>query len=249
MRFDGKVSVITGGANGIGRQIAIELSRRGSKTAIIDIKEAEGAAAAGEASAFSQSAFYRCDLRKHAEIQSAMNAIIGYFGKTDILVNCAGLANRTPIGDITQEEWDSLNDVNLKAAFFVSQQACISMKKNGGGRIVNLSSIRAYQADGRHTIYDVTKAGILAMTRSFAVAFAKDNITVNAVSPGYVLTPMTAHNWERKGFAQWLSKRVPMGRLIETREVVDTVLFLVSDHASGITGQDILVDGGWMVHE
>ncbi|MFZ5975802.1 MAG: SDR family NAD(P)-dependent oxidoreductase [Bacillota bacterium] len=249
MQFKGKVSVITGGANGIGRQLALSLSKLGSKIAIIDIKQAEGDETAREVSKASECVFYHCDVKKLANIEATIKEIDRHFGGIDILANCAGLANRTPIEDITEEEWDLLNSVNLKASFFVSKEACKIMRRQGGGRIINFSSIRAYQADGNHTIYDVTKAGILAMTRSFAVAYAKDNINVNAVSPGYVLTPMSAHNLERKDFTKWLYGRVPAGRFIEIQEVVDTVLFLASEHASGITGQDILVDGGWQVHE
>lgn len=249
MQFNKKVCVITGGANGIGKQLALSLSKFGARIAIIDVKQAEGEAAAGEVSAASECVFYHCDLRELANIEATMKEIDRHFGRIDILANCAGLANRTPIESITEEEWDLLNDVNLKASFFTSKEACKIMKRHGGGRIINFSSIRAYQADGNHTIYDVTKAGILAMTRSFAVAFAKDNINVNAVSPGYVLTPMSAHNLERKDFISWLYGRVPAGRFIDIQEVVDTVLFLASDRASGITGQDIIVDGGWQIHE
>lgn len=246
MRLQGKVSVVTGGASGIGRQTALTLAREGSKVAIVDIKRDEGEKTAKEVGG----AFFYCDLVQISGIAGVLDQINERFGGLDILVNCAGLANRTPIEDISEEEWDLLNNVNLKAAFFASKEACRIMKAQGtAGKIVNMASIRGLQADGRHTIYDVTKAGMLAMTRSFAVAFAKDGIKVNAVCPGYVLTPMTEHNLNRKDWYAWICERIPVGRLTEMQEVADAVLFLASDEAKGITGQQIVVDGGWTVHD
>ena len=246
MRLQGKVSVVTGGASGIGRQTALTLAKEGSIVAVVDIKRKEGEETAKEIGG----GFFYCDLVEISGIADVFNQIIRRYGSVDVLVNCAGLANRTPIEDISEEEWDLLNNVNLKAAFFASKEACRIMKARGtAGKIVNMSSIRGLQADGRHTIYDVTKAGLLAMTRSFAVAYAKDGIKVNAVCPGYVLTPMTAHNLDRKDWYAWICDRIPVGRLTEMQEVADAVLFLASDEARGITGQQIVVDGGWTVHD
>jgi len=248
MQLKDKISVVTGGASGIGRQIALTLAKEGSKVVILDIKEEDGKKVEAELNELSEGKFLNCDLRSVKNIEDTISRIEKTYGTIDVLVNCAGLANRTPIVDITEQEWDLLNDVNLKAAFFVSKEVAKIMIKNGGGKIINISSQRAHTADGKHTIYDVTKAGLEAMTRSFAVAFAKDNINVNAVAPGYVLTPMTAHNLERKGWREWICSRIPKGRLIEMQEVADAVLFFASDKCSGVTGQTLLVDGGWVIH-
>jgi NAD(P)-dependent dehydrogenase (short-subunit alcohol dehydrogenase family) len=171
------------------------------------------------------------------------------FGTVDILVNCAGLTNRTPIENISEAEWDLLNSVNLKATFFASQAAVKIMKAKHSGKIVSISSLRAHVTDDKHTIYDVTKAGIEAMTRSFAVAFGKEHINVNAVAPGYVLTPMTRHNLDDAGWLDRLKSRVPLGRLVEMQEVADAVLFMVSDSADAITGQTLIIDGGRQVQD
>lgn len=246
MRLQGKVSVVTGGAGGIGRQIALTLAKEGSKVAILDFKQEEGKKTAQEV----EGKFFYCDLRGIENIEASFGEILQHFGSIDILVNCAGVANRTPIENITEEEWDLLNNVNLKAAFFTSKEVCkIMTQQSMGGRILNVSSVRAYQSDGKHTIYDVTKAGLLAMTRSFAVAYAKNNIKVNAICPGYVLTPMTEHNLDRKDWYEWICDRIPVGRLTDMQEVANTVLFLVSDEALGITGQNVVVDGGWLIHD
>lgn len=248
MQLKDKISVVTGGANGIGRQIALTFAKQGSKVVILDIKDEDGKKVESELNEISEGRFFNCDLRSVKNIENTVSLIEKTYGTIDILVNCAGLANRTPIVDITEQEWDLLNDVNLKAAFFVSKEVVKIMKKHSKGKIINISSQRAHTADGKHTIYDVTKAGVEAMTRSFAVAFAKDNINVNAVAPGYVLTPMTAHNLKKEGWHDWICDRIPKGRLIEMQEVADVVLFFASNKCSGVTGQYLLVDGGWVIH-
>lgn len=247
MSFENKVAVVTGGATGIGCHTALVLAQRGARVAIVDIKQAEAEELAG---AHERIDYYFCDLRNLDNLVEVFQTIKVDLHHIDILVNSAGVANRTNVYDITEDEWDSLNDVNLKASFFCAQQAATAMREQGGGgRIVNLSSVRARQADGRHTIYDVTKAGVQAMTRSLAVALANDGINVNTVSPGYVLSPMTAHNLDDANWLSWLSSRVPQGRMIEFQEIVETILFFCSPAASGITGQNIYVDGGWTIHE
>lgn len=247
MDFDSKRVVITGGATGIGQNSATAFADLGAKVAIIDIKKEEAEALAEKHENITA---YYCDLTKISDLKKVFSDILEDLGGCDVLVNAAGLANRTPVLDITEEEWDLLNDVNLKATFFCSQQAAAAMiEKGSGGKIVNIASIRAHQADGRHTIYDATKAGVQAITRSLAVAFAKDNIYVNTVAPGYVLSPMTAHNLDDKNWLGWLTSRVPLGRMIEFDEVVKTILFFSSDQSLGITGQNLYVDGGWSIHE
>jgi len=248
MRLNGMVSLVTGGAGGIGRQIALTFAKAGSKVAIFDVKTKEGEAVEKELCALTDGKFINCDLTKVPNIEKAVQEVKLHFGKIDVLVNCAGLANRTFIEQVTEEEWDLMNGVNLKAAFFTSKEVVKVMKENKGGKIISLSSLRAHASDDHHTLYDVTKAGIEAMTRSFAVAFAKDNINVNAVAPGYVLTPMTEINLKREGFLDWLKSRVPMERFIEMQEVADVALFMASDMSKAVTGQTLLVDGGWLAH-
>jgi 2-deoxy-D-gluconate 3-dehydrogenase len=247
--LNGKVSLVTGGASGIGRQVALTFAKEGSKVAIVDIKEDEGEVVQEELCGLTAGKFIKCDVTQISNIEKAVQEVKQCFGKIDVLANCAGLANRTPIENVTEAEWDLLNSVNLKAGFFVSREVVKIMRENKGGRIVNISSLRAHVSDDRHTIYDVTKGGVEAMTRSFAIAFAKDNISVNAVAPGYVLTPMTRHNLSREGWLDALKSRVPMGRMVEMQEVANAVLFMASDLSTAITGQVLIIDGGRQVHE
>lgn len=249
MKLKDKISIVTGGSGGIGKQVALTFAKEGSKVVILDIKDKEGREVEKELNEITEAHYYHCDVTKLDSIRETIGEIKKLYGnKIDVLANCAGLANRTPILDTTEEEWDLLNDVNLKASFFFSQEVARVMKENEGGKIINISSARAHHSDGIHTIYDVTKAGIDAMTRSFAVAFAKDKINVNAVAPGYVLTPMTAHNLENENWLKWLYSRVPAERMIEMQEVADAMLFFATDASSGITGQSLLVDGGWVIN-
>jgi NAD(P)-dependent dehydrogenase (short-subunit alcohol dehydrogenase family) len=139
--------------------------------------------------------------------------------------------------------------VNLKAPFFVAQQAYRVMVAQRSGKIINIASHRAHTTDGNHLIYAATKAGLQAVTRDLAVAGGPHGIEVNTVSPGYVLTPMTEHNLQNEEWLSHMQSRIPLGRLLEMREVAHAVLFLASPSTSGITGQNLLVDGGWTVHE
>lgn len=250
MELQGKVSVVTGAADGICKELARKLSAQGSDVAIIDINDAEGKTTERELRRDGvRVKYYHCDLRDVAEIHSTFEDIELDFGMVDILINGAGLANRTAIEDITEEEWDLLNSVNIKGAFFAAQSAVRIMKKHGYGRIVNVGSIRGIRSDGHHTIYDITKAGMIAMTRSFAVALGEHGINTNCVSLAYILTPMTMHNLNTPGWKERVLSHIPRRELISIDEAADTVLFLCSDKASGINGADIVVDGGWTANE
>ncbi|MGI6151478.1 MAG: SDR family NAD(P)-dependent oxidoreductase [Christensenellales bacterium] len=245
MQLKDRVCVITGAASGIGREIAITYAKEGAKVAIVDIQKEKAEETAKETNGRA----YVCNLRSVPEIEATMAAIKEDFGRVDVLVNVAGLANRTPIEEITEEEWDLLNDVNLKATFFMSKEAYKIMLEQGSGKIINFASHRARTSDGRHTIYDATKAGVEALTRSFAVAGGPKGIVTNTIVPAYVITPMTAHNLKKEGWLDHMKQRIPLGRLFEMQEVANIALFLASDNSSGINGQPIILDGGWTIHE
>ena len=251
MEFDGCVCIVTGGASGIGEEIARTFGARGATVAIADVQleKAEQVAAAITGAGPGTASAFGCDLRSVPQIGSAVAAVHDRFGRIDVLVNAAGLANRTPHESITEAEWDLLNDVNLKGPFFMAQQAYRAMHAQGSGKIINIASHRAHTTDGSHLVYCATKAGIQAVTRDLAVAGGRRGIEVNTVSPGYVVTPMTAHNLDNRDWLGHLQERIPLGRLLEMREVANAVVFLASPATSGITGQNLLVDGGWTVHE
>lgn len=251
MQLEDKVCIVTGAANGIGRKTAETFAKEGAKVALVDvqIELANKVSYAINETAKNISKAYKCNLRSVTEIQKTVKEIYKDFSKIDILVNVAGLANRTSNENITEEEWDLLNDVNLKAVFFMGQAAYQIMLGQGYGKIINLASQRAHTTDGSHTIYDATKAGVQAITRGFAVTGGRKGICTNTVTPGYVITPMTAHNLENEGWLSHMKERIPLGRLIEMQEVANVITFLASDNCSGVNGQNFVIDGGWTVHE
>lgn len=245
MLLKNKKCIVSGAASGIGRQIALTYAKEGARVAVLDIQIERLKDLAEEV----KGKAFAVDLRSVAGIESAFAQAVAYLGGVDVLVNCAGLANRTPIEHITEGEWDLVSDVNLKGVFFSSQMAYRQMLAQQSGRIINLSSTRGYRADGRHVIYDSTKSGVHAMTRAFAVAGGPNGITCNCISPAYTLTPMTTHNLDTPGWLERITRHIPIGRLIEMQEVADAALFLASDLAASINGIDIPVDGGWLAGE
>lgn len=243
MQLKDRVCVVTGAASGIGHEIAVTFAKEGAKVCIVDVQKEKAEAAAVETGGKA----YICNLRSVSEIESTMEAIKADHGRVDVLVNVAGLANRTPNESISEDEWDLLNDVNLKATFFMAKEAYKIMLEQGSGHIINFSSHRARISDGRHTIYDVTKAGVEAITRSFAVSGGPKGIYCNGIAPAYTLTPMTQHNLENPEWMAHMCERIPLGRLLTMPELARTALFLAT--ATGINGHTVYVDGGWTAHE
>jgi len=245
MLLEQKKCIVVGAASGIGRQIALSFAKEGAKVAVMDIQAETIASIAKEV----QGGAFAIDLCDVANIEKAFSQALAYLDGVDILVNCAGVANRTSIEDLTEAEWDLVCDVNLKGVFFASQMAYRQMLRQKSGRIINLSSTRGFRADGRHVVYDATKSGVHAMTRTFAVAGGPNGITCNSISPAYTLTPMTAHNLGNPGWLERITRHIPIGRLMEMQEIADAALYLASDLATAINGIDIRVDGGWCASE
>ena len=175
--------------------------------------------------------------------------IASELGRIDVLVNNAAYSTRGKMEDITLPEWDQYLRVNLSAAFFMAQTVAPEIEKAGGGAIINISSVRSMLADGRHMLYSVAKGALVAMTRELAVSLWKQNIRVNAVSPGYVLTPMTRHNLEKPGWYDQNLEDLLIQRMIEAEDIAEIVVFLASDTAIAINGQDIFADGGLTIHK
>ena len=248
MSLTGKVALVTGGARGIGREIALTLARNGAKVAIVDIDQDSGQETEAELEELTAGFFIYCDIVNVTHITQAVHLAKGKFDTIDILINNAGISIRATLDEMTEEQWDRITDINLKGAFFFSQEVAKIMMAQKYGKIVNIGSIRGYQADLTHSGYSATKAGIHSLTRSCAVRLAPYNINVNSVSPGYVITPMTAHNLAKGAWLDTLIKRVPLGRPIEMEEIAAAVLFLVSGQASAIMGHDLVVDGGWTIN-
>lgn len=256
-----QVALVTGGAMGIGLAICKRLSEAGCHIVIADLDERAGETAVSQIAAANGSAvFIRADAAKLSDIRAAVEAAKAKFGGLDILVNNAGIFPMSPFLSTSEELWDKVIDVNLKGAFFYTQEAAKLMIQTGKpGKIIHIASIDAFHPTGNLVHYDASKGGMVMMTRSMALELAKHNIRVNAIAPGGIQTPGAARITEsmQKGsglsaeaFAEMMKTfgaRVPMGRQGDPDEIAAPVLFLASDASRYITGETIVVDGGYLL--
>jgi 3-oxoacyl-[acyl-carrier protein] reductase len=240
MFLENRVALVTGAAKGIGAQCAMTLAKHGAAVIAVDTDEESGRKTVEKISTYSRCVFVKADVSSEADADSVFNFIDKEYGRLDILVNVAGICSTNTIFKETVQGWDKIMDVNVKGTFLFSRKAFPMMISRKHGRIINMSSISG-QVGGIRTspAYAVSKSGVLCLTKSFAKLGAKENITVNAVSPGLIDTEMT-----RNPNFQFSVAEIPMGRVGDPQEVADTVLFLASGMSSYITGQCINVNGG-----
>ena len=241
--LQGRVALVTGGGRGIGKGIAIKLGEAGADVIIGDIDRDSAEQTAKELSADCERAIaIQVDVTMKESIDAAVRRVLGEFNTLDILINNAGIMFRTRILDISTEEWEKTLLVNLTGPFLFSQTVIPLMKKSGYGRIVNISSVVGLMGNVGQTNYSASKAGVIGFTKSLAREVASRGITVNAVAPGFVDTPMTEDLPEavQKSFLDL----IPMKRFCEPEEVANTVRFLLSVEAAYITGQVIYINGG-----
>jgi NAD(P)-dependent dehydrogenase (short-subunit alcohol dehydrogenase family) len=246
MRIDNKVTLITGGAMGIGAGIAQRFSEAGAAVVIFDIN-GEGALRVEEKLRLTGRArAIQGDVTNEEQVKSAVEQAVAEFGSLDVLVNNAGIDVEGPLVDMTSNVWDRTLDVNLKGAFLCSKYAIPPMRARGGA-IVNISSVRAFVSYAGNAAYDASKAGMIGLTRALALEHGRDGIRVNAVCPGYISTPMT-DDWlaaqpdPAATLKQVLSVH-PLGRIGTPHDIAEAALFLASDAASFISGTYLVVDG------
>ena len=245
MRLKNKSAIVTGASKGIGASIAIELALEGCDVLINYNSDEEGALEVKGIieSKTNQKAFIcRADVGRYDEVKSMVESAAGYFGKIDILVNNAGIALWTPVFEITEEIWDKTMDTNLKGVFFASQLSAREMIKNGGGVIVNISSLGANGAMDCLIPYVSSKGGMTLLTKGLAVELAPYNIRVNTVAPGTIDIERNRKT-DPDYPGDWVPF-IPLGRVGQVEEVAKPVVFLCTEDASYITGQNIYISGG-----
>jgi NAD(P)-dependent dehydrogenase (short-subunit alcohol dehydrogenase family) len=247
----GKVSVISGGASGIGFGTARKLAEFGSSVAILDINEMNGRTAAAELEQTgSKVIFIRCDVRNADDCRKAIEQVLEAFGRIDVLFNNAGVAVRKNAVDLEPQEWDLALDVSLKGQYLLTKFAVPVMIKNGGGSIINTGSGWSLKGGENAVSYCAMKGGTLNMTRAMAIDFGKYNIRVNTVCPGDIDTPMLQSECEQLGgtyddnYKKSCAAGRPLERIGSPEDVAHTVLFLAGRMSSWITGAHIVVDGG-----
>jgi len=247
-RFDlqGQVALVTGAARGIGNACALALAHAGADIALGLRDVQTGGDLANSIESMGRRVLrLQMDLTHLDEIQKAVDAAVSHFGRLDILVNNAGLGPSNLAENVREEDFDLTLAVNLKGTFFASQAAGRVMIKQKYGRIINLSSQAGLVALPTESIYCMTKASISHLTKCLAVEWGQYNITVNAVAPTFINTPGTAEALEDAAFRADVLSRIALGRIGEPMEVASAVVFLASPAASLITGDTLLIDGGW----
>ena len=244
MRLKDRVAVITGGGQGIGRTIAETYAREGAKIALFDVNEENVKKAAEEIkAAFNVATFgTKADVTRFEDVEAAMKRVVDTFGKIDVLVNNAGITKDNLVIRMSDAEWDAVLAVNLKGPFNCTKAVFSPMRKAGGGRIINIASIVGLMGNAGQANYSSSKGGLIAMTKTCAREFAKKNILVNAIAPGFIRTAMTDKLSDDVKAA--LAAQIPLERLGEPQDVANAALFLASDEASYVTGQVLSVNGG-----
>jgi len=246
--FEGMVALVTGAAQGIGAACARRLAQDGAALALWDVDDERGQALAQSLTQAGRRALYlHCDVSNKAEVESALAATLAEFGRVHGLVNNAGIFRAADFLDISEADWDAVLGVNLKGAFLVGQAVARHMASHGGGAIVHMSSVNATLAIPNIASYNASKGGINQLTRAMALALVDHGIRVNAVAPGTIATELAraAVLTSEEASARIMS-RTPMRRLGEPEEVAEVVAFLLSDAASYMTGEIVVVDGGRM---
>ena len=241
--LQGRIALVTGASQGIGRACALELARAGATVALAARNEAKLAEVAVEIEAAGgQAAAFALDVASEESIKAGVKAILEQFGKVEILVNNAGITRDDLMARMKRADWDDVLGTNLTGAFLLTQAVLRPMLKNRWGRIINISSVVGRTGQAGQVNYAASKAGLIGLTRSLAREVASRGITVNAIAPGYIETAMTAVLDEKVRAA--MMAEIPLGRAGTDVEIAQSVAFLASDGAAYITGHVLDVNGG-----
>jgi NAD(P)-dependent dehydrogenase (short-subunit alcohol dehydrogenase family) len=244
--LDGRVALVTGGSSGIGRAIGRALAAAGARVVLLARGERQLAAAADELRAAGLAASWvSADLGDRAELDRGARQAAAKFGEPDIVVSCAGLNLRPPMSALTIGDWDSILAVNLTAPFLLGQQFGPGMAQRGWGRIINVVSQQATRAFGNSGAYGASKGGLASLTRSQSEAWAPAGVCCNAISPGFVVTPLTREVASDPARRAALAARTMIGRNGQAADFEGTAVFLASRASDYVTGQVICVDGGF----
>lgn len=246
--LEGKVMVITGGTNGIGRGLVDYFTEQGCTIIAIGSRNETVEKLKAEFKAQGREIDTRVlDVRKVSDIAPVFDAIAEKYGRIDILVNVAGMGHPIPAIDVTEDDWNTMMDLNLRGAFFCSQAAARHMLPRKYGRIINISSQISLVANEGETVYCASKGGMNQMTRVLALEWGKEGVIVSAVAPTFTYTPGTAERLDDPEFRASVLSRIPRGRLGTIDDIGSAVHYLASDHADMASGHVLVIDGGWTI--
>jgi len=245
-----KVVIITGARRGMGKSHALAFAKEGSRVVVSDISLKDCQMVVKEIEKLGGEAIaVKCDVSKKVDVKEMVKKTIQKWGRVDILVNNAAIAQFKPFLEISEKEWDRTIDINLKGYFLCAQEVAKEMVKRKSGVIINIASIAmGHSGIGFPSLvhYVATKGGVVAMTEALALELAPYNIRVNSISPGIIDTPMVDHIRADKKALDGILMRVPMRRMGKSEEISNVVLFLASSQSSYMTGSNLVVDGGWL---
>lgn len=248
MDLSGKTALVTGAGQGIGLSIAKTLAAAGADIAVADFNAETGGRAAAEIQGMGRKAqFIQVDVRDSGSVQNMVAATIAGFGQVDILVNNAGIVKNTPAEDVSDEEWLNIINVNLNGVFWCCRAAGQHMLARKSGSIINIASMSGIIANKPQpqTAYNVSKAGVIMITKSLAGEWADRGVRVNSVSPGYIGTELTKLGLSKKEWSETWLAMTPMGHIGEPVDVANAVWYLASEASKFATGSNLVVDGGY----
>jgi len=247
-KLDQRVAIVTGGGTGMGRNIALEFAKAGADVVVTSRNPANLERVAGEVKALGRhSLAVTTDVSVAEQVRNMVEKTLGTFGRIDILVNSAGVSQRTLIMAMPEEEWDSIIDINLKGVFLCTKAVAKYMIEQKYGKIINISSLLGVRATRwGMSAYSASKAGVIQLTKASALEFAYYGINVNCIAPGSIETDIYKRGRTAEQVKQWLefAKKSPMRRVGTTQDIANLALFLASDESSFITGEIIIIDGG-----
>ena len=241
-----KVAIVTGGARGIGKEIALAFAREGADICICDVEEKSLEEAVGELKSVGREAIgLRVDVTNLSQVEEMVQKVLDKFSKIDILINNAGITRDNLLLRMKEEEWDAVLNVNLKGTFNCTKAVSKIMVKQRSGRIVSIASIIGLMGNAGQSNYAASKGGIISFTKSVAKELASRNINVNAIAPGFIKTDMTAKL--SRELQEKMLKMIPLNRFGETSDVANVALFLSSELSNYITGHVVKIDGGMVM--
>lgn len=245
---EGKTAVITGASKGIGKEIAKLMNENGANTVLIARSKTQLQKLKDELSnTGSRVEIYPFDLTNFDELESLANKINDDFGEIDILINNAGINIPKPIEEVSVDDWDIQNNINLKSTYFFTKYIGEKMKKLNKGKIINISSQMAFVGYFDRSVYSTTKGGITQLTKAFSIEWSKFNINVNAIAPTFIETELTQTWFKNQEFKKEIIDKIPLGKLAKKNDLFGSVLLLSSDASDMMTGNTVFVDGGWTV--